>query len=83
MTYSKCGIVSERQSAGTPQGGIFKPFTVSIAEAARMSGFSQSAVRRAVRDGAIPSIKVGRLIRVPRIPLMRLLGVAGGDETPP
>jgi excisionase family DNA binding protein len=51
------------------------PLTVTIAEAARLTGFSQHAIRRAIRDGTLPSLSVGRLIRIPRIPLLKKLGV--------
>jgi excisionase family DNA binding protein len=53
---------------------LSKQLTVSVAEAAEITGMTQHAVRRAIRDGTVPCIKVGRLIRVPRLPLLRLLG---------
>lgn len=55
-----------------------RPLTVSVAEASELTGFSEHAIRRAVRDEVVPSIKVGRLIRIARLPLLRLLGA----ETP-
>jgi excisionase family DNA binding protein len=52
-----------------------EPLTLSVAQAARISGLSQHAIRRAVRDGTIASLFVGRLLRIPRMPLLRLCGV--------
>jgi excisionase family DNA binding protein len=49
--------------------------TLSVAEAAEITGLSQHAIRRGMRDGTIPSLAIGRLMRVPRLPLLRILGV--------
>jgi excisionase family DNA binding protein len=64
-----------------PQG---EQLTISVAEAAVISGLSEHAVRRAVREGTVPCIKIGRLMRIPRLPLLRLLGVETNPngETP-
>ncbi len=57
-----------------------RPLTLTVAEAAEITGLSQHAVRRGVRDGAVPSLKVGRLIRIPRLPLLRLLGAESAES---
>jgi excisionase family DNA binding protein len=54
--------------------------TLSVAEAASLTGLSQHAIRRGVRDGTIPGLLVGRLVRIPRILLLKRLG-AGSEES--
>lgn len=62
-----------------------KPFqsnetTLSVQEAARVLRIGRNAAYEAVQRGEIPSIRIGRLIRVPRVALDRMLEAAG---TPP
>jgi excisionase family DNA binding protein len=61
---------------------VREALTLSVAEAARLTGLSEHAVRRAIRDATLPSLSVGRLLRVPRIPLLKLLGADAADERP-
>ena len=53
--------------------------TVSVEAAAAILGVARQTVYRAVRAGEIPSIHVGRLVRIPTARLLALLG----QETPP
>lgn len=50
------------------------PLTLNVREAAALIGTSDAFVRRGVREGTIAAIRVGRLIRIPRNPLLQLLG---------
>jgi excisionase family DNA binding protein len=50
--------------------------TLSVAETAELLGISRWLVQQAVRDGSIPSLRVGRRILIPRA---RLLSWLGGD----
>jgi excisionase family DNA binding protein len=54
--------------------------TVSVPEAAQLLGVSRMTAYAAVRDGAIPSLRIGRRLLVPRAALERLLDRAGSDE---
>jgi excisionase family DNA binding protein len=47
--------------------------TVSVEEAGRILGYSRNTAYEAVRRGELPSIRLGRKIRVPRAALQRLL----------
>jgi excisionase family DNA binding protein len=55
------------------------PLTLNVREAAELIGTSEAFVRRAVSEGVILSIRVGRLVRIPRVPLLRQLGAEVGE----
>jgi excisionase family DNA binding protein len=49
------------------------PPTVSVEEAAVLLGVSRSAAYRAARAGQLKTFRLGRKLRVPTAPLLRLL----------
>lgn len=55
--------------------------TLTVDEAAELLGMSRSGTYNAIRDGNIPNIKIGRLIRVPSAPLRKLLGIEEPHNT--
>jgi len=56
------------------------PLTYTVEEVAALLRVGRSAAYAAVRAGDIPSIRVGRSIRVPRFQLERMLGLAQNDD---
>jgi excisionase family DNA binding protein len=54
--------------------------TVSVAATAEVLGVDERTVTRALRDGQLPSVRVGRRVLVPRL---RLLAVLGGEGATP
>jgi excisionase family DNA binding protein len=52
-----------------------RPITLSVAETARLLGVGESAVYSAVKRGEIASIRIGKLIRILRGPLLERLGL--------
>lgn len=59
---------------------------LSVAETADLLGISRWLVQQAVRDGSLPSVRVGRRILIPRVRLDAWLQgatEAGGDQCPP
>jgi excisionase family DNA binding protein len=46
---------------------------LSIADVARALDVHHTTIRRGIRDGAIRAVRVGRVLRVPRVELDRLL----------
>lgn len=56
------------------------PLTLTVEEAARILRCGRSATYAAVKSGEIPSIRVGRSIRVPRHQLFALLGIENDDD---
>jgi excisionase family DNA binding protein len=56
--------------------------TMSVAEAGRWLGVGRNAAYDAARRGEIPTIRVGRLLRVPVAALERKLAEAGAARGP-
>jgi excisionase family DNA binding protein len=50
--------------------------TVTVTEAAQLLGVSRMTAYSAVRDGTIPSVRLGRRVLVPKVALERLLAGA-------
>lgn len=48
-------------------------FTCSVPMAARLLGIGRATAYKAAGDGSIPSIRIGRRVRVPRAALKHLL----------
>ena len=57
----------------TPTTAADPPAVITVDEAAELLRTGPKAVRRAVQDGSIPSLRVGRHIRIPYAALMRLI----------
>lgn len=53
--------------------------TITVAEAAKLIGSSEAFVRRGIREAKIPAIRIGRIIRVAKLPLLELLGANHAD----
>jgi excisionase family DNA binding protein len=49
--------------------------TISVEEAGEILGISRAAAFKAAHTGELPSIRIGRSIRVPTAALLRLLAV--------
>jgi len=50
------------------------PPTISVEEAADLLGVSRSAAYRAAKAGQLKTLRMGRKLRVPTAPLLRMLG---------
>ena len=48
---------------------------VSIADAAALLGVDVRTVSRAMHNGELPALRVGRRLLIPRLPLLATLGV--------
>jgi excisionase family DNA binding protein len=59
------------------------PAVLTVEEAAKVLRISRGSAYESVRAGGIPSIRIGRTIRVPRHALLAMLGepenIAAGD----
>jgi excisionase family DNA binding protein len=53
------------------------PVTITVEEAARFVGMSRSAAYRAAAKGQLPTVRLGRRLRVPTAKLLAMLGLDG------
>ena len=53
--------------------------TISVEEAGRWLGVSRNTAYEAAGRGEIPTIKIGRLLRVPVAPFERMLGLSANS----
>lgn len=56
------------------------PLVLTVEEVAKVLRISRGSAYEAVRTGAIPSVRVGRVIRVPRHLLKSLLCETNGGD---
>jgi len=61
--------MTKYKSSQTSEGAL----TLTVAQAAEMLGISEYLAWQLVRAGTLPTIRLGRLVRVPRVQLMKLL----------
>jgi excisionase family DNA binding protein len=61
-----------------PAKALAEELTITVEDAAALLGMSRGGAYNAVREGEIPSIRIGRCIRVPSASLRKMLGL---DET--
>lgn len=52
--------------------------TISVPEAGRLLGVGRNCAYEAARRGEIPTIRIGRMLRVPKAALRRMLSLDGG-----
>jgi excisionase family DNA binding protein len=57
--------------------------TLSVDEVSELLGFGRSAIYESVRRGAIPSLRLGRRIRIPTAKLREMLGMDRPAPRPP
>ncbi len=55
---------------------------LSVPEAAQILGLGRNSTYEAIKTGAIPSLRIGNRIIVPKAALERLLEAAGQEPTP-
>jgi excisionase family DNA binding protein len=60
------------------RSSIMEPRTVSVPEAGKWLGIGRNAAYEAARRGEIPTIKIGKLLRVPVVALERKLEAVEG-----
>ncbi len=56
------------------------PEMLRVPEVATLADCSEGAVYEAIRSGTLPCVRFGRLVRVPRAAIVRLLGESDDAE---
>jgi excisionase family DNA binding protein len=56
------------------------PLVLTVEETAKVMRLSRGSTYEAVRTGAIPSVRIGRRVLIPRAALLALLGESPADE---
>jgi excisionase family DNA binding protein len=51
---------------------------VTIAQAAAILGVDARTVSRAIQNGELPALRLGRRLLIPRVPLLACLGASDG-----
>lgn len=62
-------------AAGKPVLTMARTMTVSVTDAAQLLGLSRSTGYQLARDGGIPTVRLGRRLVVPLVPLLELVGM--------
>ena len=52
---------------------------VTVAQAASVFGVDVRTVTRAIENGELPAVRLGRRVLIPRLPLLAALGVSVDD----
>jgi excisionase family DNA binding protein len=55
----------------------------TVPEAGRLLGLGRNAAYEAAKRGELPTIRIGRLLLVPKSPFHRLVGLNADEHTPP
>jgi excisionase family DNA binding protein len=55
---------------------------VTVAQAASVLGVDVRTVTRAIQNGELPALRLGRRVLIPRLPLLATLGVPADDGSP-
>jgi excisionase family DNA binding protein len=66
-------VMSDANKA--PARALAEELTITVEDAAELLGLSRNGAYNAVREGNIPSIRIGRCIRVPSALLRKMLGI--------
>jgi excisionase family DNA binding protein len=71
-----------RKKARVPAKALMEELTLRVDDAAALLGLSRHGTYAAIREGHIPSIRIGRAIRVPTASLRSMLGIVESAKTP-
>jgi excisionase family DNA binding protein len=60
---------------------VSRAAVVSISDAAELLGIDARTVSRAMQNGELPALRVGRRLLIPRLPFLACLGISDGGES--
>jgi excisionase family DNA binding protein len=74
MATTRPEVTSRKTTVRGPKKPVSDRLVYTIGEAARLLGLGRNAAYQAAARGELPTIKLGRLLRVPKAALHRLVG---------
>jgi excisionase family DNA binding protein len=72
-------VAGRKAVARSARKPIAERLVYSVPEAGRLLGLGRNAAYEAAKRGDIPTIRMGRLLRVPKVPFHRMLGMIAAD----
>jgi len=75
-------ITGHKRSANSAESNPDR-LVYTVPEAGKLLGLGRNAAYEAAKRGEIPTLRIGRLLLVPKAPLHRLVGLAGADSNVP
>jgi excisionase family DNA binding protein len=79
-TRRKRCVADQHDRGGAPSAAERLVYTVP--EAGRLLGLSRNGSYEAAKRGEIPTIRIGRLLLVPKVPFHRMIELAPGPALP-
>ena len=70
-------ITGRKQPAKSVRKSIGDRLVYTVPEAGRLLGLGRNAAYEAAKRGDIPTLRMGRLLLVPKIPFHGMLGITG------
>jgi excisionase family DNA binding protein len=67
-------VTGRKKTVRDPKKPLSDRLVYTVPEAGRLLGLGRNAAYQAAKLGAIPTLKLGRLLRVPKAALHRLVG---------
>jgi excisionase family DNA binding protein len=75
--------ITGRKPSGRRRHAPSERLVYTVPEAGRLLGLSRNASYDAAKRGDIPTLRIGRLLLVPKIPFHRMLGITASVPTSP
>jgi excisionase family DNA binding protein len=74
-------VIGRKTTVRAPKKPLSERLVYTVPEAGRLLGLGRNAAYDAAKRGDIPTLKMGRLLLVPKIPFHRMLGVNAAAST--
>jgi len=75
MATTRPEVTGRKTTVRGPTKPLSDRLVYTVPEAGRLLGLGRNAAYDAARRGDIPTLRIGRLLLVPKIPLHRMLGI--------
>ena len=83
MATIRSEMTARRPAGRSSKKPLSQRLVYTVPEAGRLLGLGRNAAYEAAKRGEIPTIRIGRLLLVPKSPFHRLVGLNADESTPP